>query len=301
MVAAGLTRSRNEEATARLKVRFEEFLSRDVATALEHDASLLEFREREVTLLFLDLRGFSSLAERCDTETAYGFLSRCLDAFTASVMRQRGLIIDYYGDGFAAMWNAPAEVAGHAELAVNAAIEINSLLPEINASFEAALKTPVRVGIGIHTGVVQVGNCGGTQRVKYGPRGSAVNLASRVEGANKHFGTSCLITGETRQQLPGACSLRRLCQARLAGLRQPVELYEVLFACDTAAGAHLIDQYEQALSYFESSDYATCIELCGTIIARTQDRPTLWLLSHATRRMQFGTESADPIFQFDVK
>ena len=109
---------------------------------------------------------------------------------TAAVLDHDGLIIDYYGDGLAAMWNAPADQPEHPELACRAALAMIEALPAVGEKWAKVLPDELRIGVGVHTGVAQVGNAGSSRRAKYGPRGANVNLASRIEGATKAVGVA---------------------------------------------------------------------------------------------------------------
>jgi adenylate cyclase len=300
MVSTGLIRAEREAEASRMRVQFEGFFSKPLAMALEQDPALLDARRRELTMLFLDLRGFSKIAERTPAEQTYQFLSECLNRFTEVVMRREGVVIDYYGDGFAAMWNAPLEQPGHPVLAAEAALEIQAAVPELNEKYREMLGANVRVGIGIHSAEAQVGNSGSKFRLKYGPRGHAVNLASRVEGANKLIGTSCLITESTRQALPPEFDVRRICRARLSGMHEQVGLFELGPSEPSSEWNKLRADYEEALEHFEQRRPSECLQCCAQVLsAGVADEPTRWLLSLANARI--GDAAYDPVIRFDVK
>jgi adenylate cyclase len=300
MVSAGLMRAKREAEAARMRVQFEGFFSKPLAQALERDPGLLSPRQRELTMLFLDLRGFSKIAEKVDAGETYHFLSECLDRFTAIVMKYDGVVIDYYGDGFAAMWNAPLDQQDHADAAAKAALEIRGIVPELNEKYKAVLQARVNVGLGIHTGEAHVGNSGSQSRLKYGPRGHAVNLTSRVEGATKTVGVPSLVTDATRKHLSVDLPVRRICQVRLAGMSDPVELYELGERDPTDAWLSLRRDYEEALAHYERAEYAKCLHCCAQIMAGDSvDPPTRWLLDNANRRLSAGDTTPDPVFRFE--
>jgi adenylate cyclase len=298
MVSAGLMRAAREAEAARMRVQFEGFFSKPLAQALERDPGLLSPRQRELTMLFLDLRGFSRIAEKVDAGITYQFLSECLDRFTATVMQYNGVVIDYYGDGFAAMWNAPLDQPQHADLAARAALEIRSIAPELNEKYQSVLQAQVNVGIGIHTGQAHVGNSGSESRLKYGPRGHAVNLTSRVESATKTVGVPCLLTEATRSQLAVDLPVRRICQARLPGMQEPIALFELGVYDPSDAWLALRRDYEAALEQFERAEYQRCRDTCSKILAHQSDPPTAWLDASAQLRIDAGFSTPDPVFQF---
>ncbi|HEY2411130.1 MAG TPA: adenylate/guanylate cyclase domain-containing protein, partial [Pirellulaceae bacterium] len=245
-VSAGLTRMEKEADAARARVQFEQFFSPELARALECDAGILAAQDRELTLLFTDLRGFSKISERIGASETYNLLSDILDRLTNQIMDHGGVVIDYYGDGLAAMWNAPTEVPHHADRAVQAAVAMVNELPAINSQWAERLGGIIRLGVGIHTGRAQVGNSGSRRRLKYGPRGHAVNLTSRVEAATKVFGISCLMTAATRQQLHGVFPLRRVCKARLTGMTEANDLFELSSASNQPTWPLIRTRYEAA-------------------------------------------------------
>jgi adenylate cyclase len=298
MVSAGLMRAAREAEAARMRVQFEGFFSKPLALALERDPGLLSPRQRELTMLFLDLRGFSRIAEKVDAGLTYTFLSECLDRFTATVMKYDGVVIDYYGDGFAAMWNAPLDQPQHADLAARSALEIRSIAPELNDKYQAVLQGQVNVGIGIHTGQAHVGNSGSESRLKYGPRGHAVNLTSRVESATKTVGVPCLLTEATRSQLAIDLPVRRICRARLPGMSEPIALFELGVHDPSDAWLQLRSDYEAAMNHFERAEYQQCCDICTQILARQADPPTTWLRANAHQRIEAGASTPDPVFQF---
>jgi adenylate cyclase len=302
-VSAGLTRMAREADAARARVQFEQFFSPQLARALELDAGILAAKDHELTLLFADLRGFSRISERIGAIETYNLLSDILDRLTNQVMDHGGVVIDYYGDGLAAMWNAPTEVPQHADAAARAALAMINELPAINSQWAERLGGIVRLGIGIHTGRAQVGNSGSQRRLKYGPRGHAVNLTSRIEAATKVFGVACLLTGATRQALGADLPLRRVCRARLTGMAEPVELYELSPANNDPSWEARRQQYETALALYERNDIADCRAACQALLQKLgdSDGPTKWLLSRAEQQLAAAVGPFDPVFAVETK
>jgi adenylate cyclase len=186
----------------------------------------------------VDVRGFSGLAERLAPATTYALMAELLDALTVAVHGTGGVVVDYYGDGLEAMWNAPNPQPDHARRACATALEMHRAVAEIAAAWAARVGGAVRVGVGIHTGRALVGNAGSRTRVKYGPRGAAVNLASRVEGATKELGVATLLTADTVARAGADLSVRPVGTVALRGLAEPVALFELL---DASGGAAPVD------------------------------------------------------------
>ncbi|MCU0876135.1 MAG: GAF domain-containing protein, partial [Pirellulaceae bacterium] len=227
IVSTGLGRLRKEVEAAESRARLEQFASPELARELARNPRLLEGAEREVTILFCDLRDFSRLSERLGAPTTYQLLSDVMDRLTDCVFAQLGVIVDYFGDGLCAMWNAPIDQPDHAERACQAALDMLRDLPNWNRRWQSVTGGPLHLGIGIHTGSTLVGNAGSRRRMKYGPRGHAMNLASRVEGLTKQVGVSVLVTDATRSRFSNAFPQRRLGRVRVAGIDETVELYEL--------------------------------------------------------------------------
>jgi adenylate cyclase len=301
-VSAGLVRLAREADAARARVQFEEFFSPELARALELDSGILAAKERELTLLFADLRGFSRISERIGARATYELLSDILDRLTNHIMDHSGVVIDYYGDGLAAMWNAPTDVPDHAGQAIQAAAAMLAELPAVNVQWAERLGGIIHIGIGIHTGRAQVGNSGSRRRLKYGPRGHAVNLTSRVEAATKVLGVPCLVTGATKEAVAGQQPLRRICRARLTGMTEPVDLYE-LAAGHADHWPQLAQRYADALAKYEADEASACCAACEVILHDfvTADLPTRWLLAKAERRLAESTAAFDPVVSVETK
>ncbi len=199
VVATGLARAQHEADAVRNRVQFEQFFSRELAAELERNPSLLEGQERELTILFADIRGFSRLAQRLAPRDYYRIAQDVLSCLTEQVHRHGGVVVDYTGDGLMAMWNAPFEQKDHARRAIASALAIVAELPTIQNRWKEQTGGVLDLGIGLNTGPALVGNTGTPFKLKYGPRGHHVNLGSRIEGATKHLGVRIIASASTIQ------------------------------------------------------------------------------------------------------
>jgi adenylate cyclase len=306
-VGAGLARREREADAARLRVQLEQFVTPALARELERDPKLLDGRQREVTVLFSDIRGFSRLTERL-APTAPAEVCRLvaevMDCLTEHVRATEGVVVDYSGDGLCAMWNAPFDQPDHAARACRAARALRADLPQLSARWQERLGEPLAVGLGINSGVAMVGNTGSRSKMQYGPLGHTVNLASRVEGATKHLGVPVLLTGATRALLRDEFAVRRLCRARLAGLGEPVELYELHGAKAEPEWAHDRDAYEEALRLYEAGQWAAACAAVYPLLAGRRGRydvPALNLLSRAVECLKPAAAKSDPVWEFTTK
>jgi adenylate cyclase len=241
--------------------------------------------QREVTLLFADLRDFTELIAPLETEQVYELLGHVMDCLTAAVMDHDGLVIDYFGDGLAAMWNAPADQCQHPELACRAALRMMQKLPEIAADWHDLLFDELRIGVGVHTGWVQVGNAGSQRRAKYGPRGPEVHLASRVECATKEIGVPLVVTRPTAERLSNRLTPHRLCRARMRGLPQPIDLFTLSGAAANEAERAAWRAYDAALSLFEDGQLNDAAHVLQSIDDSSADVPLQFLAQQVAREL----------------
>ncbi len=249
------------------------------------DRRAMAAETREVTLLFADLRDFTRRSESLEMDVVYELLGQVMDALTAAVMDHDGLVLDYYGDGLAAMWNAPADQIDHAELACRAGLRMLESMPELSRDWSGLIHGSLQLGVGVHTGTTRVGNAGSRHRAKYGPRGTNVNLTSRVEAATKEIGVPLLITSAVANQLSNQVTAHRVCVARVPGIETPVELFSVQSIAAGRRSASNWHNYEQALHNFEVGDLLAAANCLATIDQTDRDIPTRFLTEHVQREL----------------
>jgi adenylate cyclase len=307
-VAAGLARLDSEARAARQRVQFEQFFTPDLAAELDRDPTLLDGREREITALFADIRGFSGAAERAGPRVACDLIREIMDCLTTQVRLEQGVVVDYQGDGLLAMWNAPVEQHDHAARACRAALAMQAQLPTLAARWRDRLGCELGVGVGINSGMALVGNTGSRSKFKYGPLGHTVNLASRVEGATKQMGVRVLATGSTRALMGDGFATRRLCKVRVLGISGEVDLYEVADRAADAEWAARRDAYERALALHEQKRWGeACHVLFPLLPARhdapgaAYDIPTVALLARALDCLKQKPSQFDPVLELSSK
>jgi adenylate cyclase len=234
-------------------VQFRQHFSDQLARELELNAGRLDGQDRDVTLMFADIRGFSRLSERLGPRDTFRFVSDVMGALTEAVHHHEGVVMDYVGDELIAVWNAPTDLPDHARMAADCAAALPRYLAPVDEQWRPRLAGPVRVGVGINTGPARVGNTGTRYKFKYGALGHTVNVASRIQGATKAFKLPVLMARSTRTRLPAATATRRLGLVRVVGIDEPVELHEL--AADPSAGWQALRTgYEAALERFEAGD-----------------------------------------------
>jgi adenylate cyclase len=212
----------------RFRDSFARYLSRDVMDKVLADAPSLQGEYREVSILFSDLRGFTTMSERMQPAAIVAHLNEYFDAMTAAIFKHRGMINDFVGDAVMAVFGAPVSDPEHAWNAVQSALDMDRALTALNARWKAAGLMELRMGIGIHTGRVFAGNIGGRDRIKYTVIGDPVNVASRVEGLNKDLSTTLLVTEETLAAVGNRITVRDCGPVAVKGRVEKVRVFEVL-------------------------------------------------------------------------
>lgn len=297
-VGTGLARLQSEAEAARRRVQFEQFVSPVVARELDRDPGLLDGRDREVSVLFADIRNFSRLSERIGAEKVCRLVQSIMDRLNGCVREFSGTTVSYLGDGLMAMWNAPVEQPDHPLQACLAALAMQQQLPDLNAEWSEKLDTELGIGVGVNSGTAMVGNTGSAEKPHYGPLGHSVNLASRVEGATKHLGVPILITGDVRNRLPDSVETRRICQVRVVGMAEPVPLFELKGEADENWQQRR-DIYESALAQFEAAEWRQACRTLNPLLAEADsafDLPSLGLMSRSIELIKSPPLEFDPVW-----
>lgn len=219
---------------AYLKNAFKQYLSHAVIEELIRNPERLKLggEKKELSVLFSDLEGFTGISEGLEPEALTDLLNRYLTSMTDIIHDEGGTIDKYEGDAIIAFWNAPLDQPDHAVRCVRAALRCQRKLAEMRPDFRKSLGKDLKMRIGINSGKAVVGNMGSKSRFDYTMIGDAVNLASRLEGINKQFGTYMLISQTTRKLLGDTFPVREVSRVTVVGRREPVVVYEPMWAPD---------------------------------------------------------------------
>jgi adenylate cyclase len=210
-----------------IRETFGKYVTREVRDEILAGRASIDGQLEEVTVLFADLRDFTSWVERTEPREVVRDLNEYFTEMEGAIRGERGLVLQYIGDEIEAVFGAPLRGADHADRALRAAREMRRRLAELNARRAGAGKPPLRNGIGIHTGTVLAGNIGSAERLTYALVGDAVNLASRIQGLNKELGTDILLSDATRGQLSNGGGLETLPAVRVKGRSVEVSVFRV--------------------------------------------------------------------------
>ena len=251
-----------------IKNAFKHFLSPAVIEQLiVHPERLKLGGERRVlSIFFSDLQSFTSISENLEPEPLIELLNEYLTAMTDIIHEEGGTIDKYEGDAIIAFWNAPLEISDHAVKAVRAALRCQARLAEMRPAFRKRIGTDMHMRIGINTGSAVVGNLGSHTRFDYTVIGDAVNLAARLEGANKQFGTFTMISQSTYDLIQKNFKTRELARLTVVGRNEPVTVYEPMMPADYETRKEIFNTFNRGLDFFYKGD----MEHGGKVFAEIQ-------------------------------
>jgi adenylate cyclase len=212
-----------------IKQAFSGYLSRQVLDTFmaKGDLSALQGERRRITVMFTDIRGFTTIAERMAPEEVVTLLGQYFERMVEVVMRHQGTIDKFLGDGMMVIFGAPLDDPYQEEHAVAAAIEMQSQLAELSKKWEAEGRPVVRMGVGINSGAAIVGNIGSDQRMEYTAIGDTVNLASRLETASKDLGVDIVVSEHTYDAIRPLFRWKSAGEVTVRGRTEPVRAYSV--------------------------------------------------------------------------
>jgi adenylate cyclase len=226
-----------EKEKRRVRGAFQQYLSPEVIRRLLENPNLVKPRKTEITVMFSDVRGFTTISEKLDAQELATLLNEYLTDMTKIVFRHNGTLDKYIGDAVMAFWGAPFEEPGHSAKACHAALEMIARLKEMQQKWRAEGKPVLDIGVGLSTGVASVGNMGSALRYGYTALGDTVNLSARLEGLNKEYGSHILLNETTYIEVEDPLLIfRELDLIRVKGKLQPVTIYELLGSRGTPEG-----------------------------------------------------------------
>jgi len=244
-----------EKEKRRVRGAFSQYVAPGFITQILKDPGRLKLggEQVELSVMFSDIRGFTSISEKLTPPELVELLNEYLTAMTEVVFQNRGTLDKYIGDAVMAFWGRPfLDLHDHALRACRAAWEMTVKLEELNAGWRRQGKPTLRIGIGVNTGQMMVGNMGSQRRFNYTVMGDHVNLGSRAEGLNKEYGTQIILTESTHEYAVDEFVTRPLDLIRVKGKYKPVGIFELLApASERAQYARLVEEFRAALSAYK--------------------------------------------------
>lgn len=244
------------------RAAFDRYLHPKLARSFSEDPSLLHLggEKREMTVMFADLRDFTAAAETMPPDAVAEMLNTYLDAMTEVIFDHDGLVDKFMGDGIMALWGTPLlDVDDAAALACRTALGMVSRFRSMQSTWQALGFRVSRIGVGINTGEMVIGNIGSQHHFDYTAVGDHVNLGARLETLNKLYGTQVLVSEYTKAQVEGLFRFRELDLVRVKGKQRPVRVFEVLedgdldfpcYAFDAALEHYRGQRWNEALAAF---------------------------------------------------
>jgi adenylate cyclase len=257
---------------------FSQYMDETIVAHLLKNPELIKpgGQRRRVTVFFADIAGFTTIAEQFPPEETALMLHDVLNAVSEEVIRHHGVIDKYIGDCVMAFWGAPLDSPDAAGNACRAALASLEALEEVNAGFRARGLGAISMRVGLHTGDAIVGNLGSDRLFDYTVVGDTVNLASRLESANKYFATGIMLSEETLRDAGEGFVVRELGLIAVKGKLQPVRIFELL-AEEGRAPAELLEwagEYRRAMGLFHCREWQAAGELFEVLLVqRPQDAP----------------------------
>ena len=251
-----------------IKKQFEHYLAPAMVKKLQKNPTLLKLGgdTKELTLLFCDIRGFTPISEqfKSDPQGLTKLINRFLTPMTDIIMRNGGTIDKYMGDCIMAFWNAPLDVDKQRYWAIQSAHEMLEHLEGLNEELEKENSLPIKVGIGLNTGEVVVGNMGRDQRFDYSCLGDAVNLAARLEGQSKNYGVEIILGEETAVNMEKDFAMLELDKIAVKGKEEAVSIYTTLGQYDVIENTMNwvlgVKQHEKFISFYRSQNWEIALK-----------------------------------------
>jgi adenylate cyclase len=259
-----------EKEKRKVRGAFQQYVSPEVIRRLLDNPDQVQPRKTAITAMFTDIRGFTSLSEKLDAQVLADLLNGYLTEMTGIIFRHRGTLDKYIGDAVMAIWGAPFEEPDHPQRACDAAVEMMSVLKQLQKKWELHRQPILDIGIGINTGIASVGNMGSALRYGYTAMGDAVNLASRLEGLNKEYSTHVLLSESTYSAMEKSRFIvRELDLIRVKGKEQPVEIYELLGRSDGVGDlAHLAEWFGKGRDAYRRRNWREAARFFDEVLKR---------------------------------
>ena len=253
-----------------IKNAFKQYLSPHVIDDLVKNPNALKLggETRELSIFFSDVQGFTSISEGLGPQELTSLLNDYLTAMTDIILEEGGTVDKYEGDAIIAFWNAPLTLPDHAQRCVRAAIRCQEELDRLRPVFRERIQRDVVARIGINTGQVVVGNMGSNQRFDYTFLGDAGNLASRLEGVNKQFGTYLLVSEMTYKKMENAFFAREVSRVQVVGRNEPVRIYEPMSRDRHERRSDDIETFTRGLEAYYGGEFENAREVFSGVAER---------------------------------
>ena len=294
-----------EREKRQLRHAFSRYVSSTVVDKIIKDPESLKLggTKRILTVLFSDIKGFTSYSEKLDPQMLVSILNRYLDSMSEPILNYYGTIDKFIGDAIFAIFGAPLDTDDHADQACKVALEMVERLAVLNTELESEKLPPLEIGIGINTGEMTVGNVGSSKRFDYTAIGDSVNLGSRIEGLTRYYHCMILISGSTWE----ACTqeeflVRKLAKVKVYGKGKNVLIYQLIdYATKRDQYEPWLSEWENGISSFENLDFTTALKSfieCNNLMAND---PLTKEYINRCQKFEIEPESFNDVIDMDYK
>lgn len=252
------------------------FVPRDHVKRIIAMGSANVFGERRrLSLLMTDVNDFTTMAEKLDPERLLGDMTDYLTKLTDEILAEGGTVDKYVGDAIFSYWNGVTDQSGHEAMSCRAALRMKRVSERLEAEWKVVSKWPWHTRIGLHCGEVVVGNIGSNERLDFTVIGSAVNLASRIEGLNKHYGTTILATDHIRSACEGEYLFRAVDRVAPKGVNEPLTVHELIGARGEMSEGEITRcaAWDRAFGHYIQRDWDGALERFKTIARDEPNEP----------------------------
>jgi len=247
---------------------FSQYVSRAVVEQIVKSPEKLSLsgEEREVSILFSDIRSFTSMSEQLSPNQVSELLQAYFTPMTAEIIARDGTLDKFIGDAIMAFWNAPLDTSDHQRKAVQSALGMHAALKQLNVQFKERFNLELQIGVGLHSGLVRVGNMGSKDLFDYTIIGDSVNLASRLEGLTKFYGLG-IVASESIRNACGDTELffQEVDTVRVKGKALPIVIYAPYSSEDQAIYAEELQLHEKAMRRYKAQDFESAMELFSVL------------------------------------
>ena len=285
---------------------FEQYVAPSVVAELTNHPEKLSLggEERNLSILFSDIRGFTTISEQLTPSQLMDQLNEYLEEMSEAVMERQGLVDKYIGDAVMAFWGAPLVDPDHARNACESVLAMMAALDHLNERWAKEGKPPFKIGVGISTGDVVVGNMGSKRRFNYSIIGDEVNFSARIEGLTKQYGVYCLIGQTTYEAIKNIPHLptRELDDVMVKGKIEPRRIYELLTVPLTEGKKLVFKHFAAGRAHYKAGDFASAIaEFKNALMSDPEDGPSQVFLERSEALLLNPPENWNGVFEFKTK
>ena len=262
-------------SSQRMQDTFGQYVPPELAKRMGKEKVSMEGESRTISVLFSDVRNFTSISEQYEPKALALLMNRMLTALSAAIHKHGGTVDKYIGDAVMAFWNAPLDDPDHARNATLGALDMQEAMRRLSTQLEKEGRAPMRLGVGICAGEASVGNMGSELRMAYTAMGDTVNLASRLEGLTKYYGAGILVSESVRDACEKVVAFRWVDDVRVKGRERPVRIYEPIgdFAMTPPELLRAVEGFHEMRKLYGAGDFAGAKARLEKFMAEVPDDP----------------------------